>query len=136
MISAEVTVTAQFYDVDPMQVVWHGNYARFFEVARCALLDRIGYNYTEMAESGYMWPIVDMRTKFVRPVRFTQTIRVEATLVEYENRLRIAYRVFDARSGEVLTKAETIQVAVDARTHELCLICPPVLVDKVKALLP
>lgn len=135
MISVAVTIKAQFYDLDPMQVVWHGNYARFFEEARCALLDRIGYNYPQMSESGYLWPIVDMRTKFVRPVRFAQDIRVTATLQEYENRLRIAYRITDAATGEVLTKGETIQVAVVAASEELCLECPPALTERVRGLL-
>ncbi|HVJ42886.1 MAG TPA: thioesterase family protein [Dongiaceae bacterium] len=135
MISAEVDIVVQFYDLDPMQVVWHGNYARFLEQARCALLDRIGYNYPEMDRSGYMWPIVEMQTKFVRPVRFAQAIRVEATLVEYENRLKISYRCRDKISGDVLTKAHTVQVAVTVSTGELCLESPAALIEKVRALL-
>ncbi|CAA7627919.1 conserved hypothetical protein [Candidatus Terasakiella magnetica] len=131
MISTAVTLKAQFYDLDPMQVVWHGNYPRYLEEARCALLDRIGYNYPQMAASGYVWPIVDLRIKYVRPVRFAQEIRVEATLVEYENRLKIDYRIFDAASGEVLTKASTTQVAVEAASGELCLESPAILIDKV-----
>jgi acyl-CoA thioester hydrolase len=132
MISAEITITAQFYDVDPMQVVWHGNYVRYFEQVRGVLLDMIGYNYPEMEKSGYLWPIVDMRIKFVRPVRYQQKLRVEATLVEYENRLKIDYRCRDAGSDEVLTKAHTIQLAVTAATRELNLESPAILVDKVK----
>jgi len=133
MISATVDIVAQFYDLDPMQVVWHGNYARFFEQARCALLDKIGYNYPEMDQSGYMWPIVDMQTKFIRPIRFAQAFRVEATLVDYENRLKITYRCIDKISGEVLTKAQTTQVAVLRATGELCLESPATLIDKVRA---
>lgn len=136
MISAEITLTAQFYDLDPMQVVWHGNYPRFLEEARCALLDRIGYNYPQMEDSGYVWPIVDLRLKYVRPIRFAQRIRVVAQLAEYENRLRIEYRILDAGSGEVLTKATTIQLAVEARSGELCLESPAILLDKVRELLP
>lgn len=135
MISADVTLTVQFYDLDPMQVVWHGNYARYLEQARCALLDRIGYNYPEMDESGYVWPIVDMRLKYVRPARFGQSIRVTATLKEYENRLRIEYRIRDAASGDVLTKAETTQLAVNAATQELCLETPAALQDRVRTFL-
>ena len=135
MISAEITLKVQFYDLDPMQVVWHGNYPRFLEEARCALLERIGYNYPDMERSGYLWPIVDLRLKYVRPIRFAQTVRVTADLVEYENRLRIDYRIRDAAGGEVLTKASTIQLAVDAASGELCLECPPALVDRVKRLL-
>ena len=135
MISAEVEITAQFYDLDPMQVVWHGNYTRFLEQARCALLDKIGYNYPEMEKSGFLWPIVDLHLKFVRPVRYAQTIWVEATLLEYENRLKISYRCRDKASGETLTKAHTVQVAVDAASGELCLESPPILIDRIRRLL-
>lgn len=132
MISAECEIIAQFYDIDPMEVVWHGNYVRYFEQVRGLLLDRIDYNYPQMAESGYLWPIVDMRVKYVRPVRYQQKITVQATLVEYENRLKIEYRCRDAGSGEVLTKAHTIQVAVQIGTQELCLESPAVFQEKVR----
>jgi len=135
MITAEVTIQAQFYDLDPMQVVWHGNYARYLEQARCALLDRIGYNYPEMAESGFMWPIVDMQLKYVRPIRFAQTVIAQATLVEYENRIRIDYRIRDEKTGELLTKARTTQLAVRVDTGETAFDSPPVLIAKVRALL-
>ncbi len=135
MIAAEVTIQAQFYDLDPMEVVWHGNYARYLEQARCALLDRIGYNYPEMAASGFLWPIVDLQIKYVRPIRFGQTVVAVATLAEYENRIRIDYRIRDAGTGELLTKARTVQLAVDAKTQALSFESPAVLIEKVKALL-
>ncbi|HEY1723645.1 MAG TPA: acyl-CoA thioesterase [Magnetospirillaceae bacterium] len=133
MVSAEVTVRAQFYDIDPMQVVWHGNYPRFLEQARCALLDLIDYNYRQMEDSGFAWPIVDMRVKYVRPIRFGQDVIVAATLVEFENRLKIDYQIRDQTSGEVLTKAMTIQVAVDLKTGEMQFESPPALGEKVRA---
>ena len=132
MISAEIAVVAQFYDLDPMKVVWHGNYARYLEQARCALLEKLGYSYQEMEQSGYVWPIVDLRVKYVRPVRYSQRIRVEARLVEYENRLKIAYVCRDDTSGEIVTKAHTIQLAVKIDTQELRLESPAVLLDKVR----
>jgi acyl-CoA thioester hydrolase, YbgC/YbaW family len=135
MIAAEVTITVQFYDLDPMQVVWHGNYARYLEEARCALLDRIGYNYPEMEQSGFVWPVVDMRLKYVRPARFGQRLVVRATLAEFENRLRIDYRIADAGNGEVLTKAQTTQLAVDAATQEVSIETPAAFQDRVRGLL-
>ncbi len=116
-----------------MEVVWHGNYARFLEQARCALLDLIDYNYPEMEKSGFAWPIVEMRTKYVRPIRFGQEFVVAATLVEYENRLRIDYRIRDRLTGEVLTKATTTQVAVRIGNGELQLESPAALTDRMKA---
>jgi acyl-CoA thioester hydrolase len=135
MISAEVLIKAQFYDLDPMQIVWHGNYVRFLEQARCALLDKIDYNYSEMLRSGYAWPVVDLRIKYVRPVRFGQQVRVTATMVEYESRIKIDYRIADLATGDVLTKAHTIQVAVDVASNEMCFESPAALTDRVRRLL-
>lgn len=135
MIEAEIVVKANFYDLDPMEVVWHGNYARYLEDARCALLDHIGYNYGEMRDSGFSWPIVDMRIKYIRPIRFNQQVRVVAQLVEFENRIRIDYRLHDAADGEKLTKAQTTQVAVALETQEMSFESPAILIEKVKRLL-
>lgn len=132
MRSVDVTIKAQFYDLDPMQVVWHGNYARYLEEARCALLDSIGYNYPQMQDSGYLWPIVDLRIKYVRPLRFAQEFTVTATIADFENRLKIDYRICDKLTGEVLTKATTVQVAVLAATGELCLESPAILTAKLR----
>jgi len=132
-ISAEVTIEIPFEDGDPMGVTWHGNYFRYLERARCRLLDKIGYGYREMVESGYSWPIVDTRMKFARPTVFQQRVRVVATLEEYENRLKIAYEIRDIESGERVTKGYTIQVAVDNAAEELCFVSPPILVEKVRA---
>jgi acyl-CoA thioester hydrolase len=135
MIAAEITVTAQFGDVDPMHVVWHGTYVRYLEQARSALMDLIGYNYVEMDASGYLWPIVELRLKYVKPIRLLQKVAVSAALVEYENRLKIDYLCRDLDSREVLTKASTTQVALTAANMELCFECPPALTGKVRALL-
>lgn len=132
MISVETVVVAQFYDLDPMKVVWHGNYARYLEQARCALLERLGYSYVEMEQSGYIWPIVELQVKYVRPVRYAQRIRVEARLAEYENRLKIVYVCRDDGSGEIVTKAHTVQLAVNIATQELSLESPSVFLDKVR----
>lgn len=132
MIQATVTETIQFFHLDPMDIVWHGNYVGFLERARSALLDQIDYNYPQMKASNYAWPVVDMRIKFVRPARFNQQIVIEATLKEWQNRMKIDYRIFDKISGEILTKAHTIQVAVDMTTLEMMYESPPVFLEKLK----
>jgi acyl-CoA thioester hydrolase len=134
MLSVETVLQAQFYDLDPMNVVWHGNYARFLELGRCALLDRLDYNYAQMRDSGFAFPIVDMRLKYVGPIRLRRDFVVTTTLVEYEYRLRLDYLIRDVATGAVLTRARTTQVAVRIDTGELCLESPPELVAKVRAL--
>jgi acyl-CoA thioester hydrolase len=127
---AEIELTPAFHDIDPMEVVWHGHYMKYLELARCALLQRFDYDYPQMRESGYAWPIVDLRAKYVRSARLGQRLKVRAEIVEWENRLKIDYRVSDAVSGEVLTRAHSIQVAVDMRTGEMCFASPPVLLER------
>jgi acyl-CoA thioester hydrolase len=128
--AAEVEVQVQFFDLDPMEIVWHGNYARYLEVARCALLDSIGYNYEQMKESGYAWPIIEMNLRYVAGARFGQRLKLRAEIVEYENRLRIDYLISDSATGRRLNRAYTIQVAVETASGEMCFASPPVLFDK------
>lgn len=129
LLTSQSSIKIHFYDVDPMNVVWHGNYPRFFEIARSALMDKLGYNYPEMKESGYLWPIVDMRLKYVRPILLNQTIIVEAGLMEYENRLVIDYRIYDQESNNLLTKGSTTQVAVKEGNTWMELESPKVFTD-------
>ena len=127
---AEVEMQVQFFDLDPMEIVWHGNYVKYLEVARCALLDKIGYNYVEMKASGYAWPIIDMHLRYAAPATFGQVLRLRAEIVEWENRLKIDYLISDAATGRRLNKASTVQVAVDMTTKEMCFVSPPVLFEK------
>lgn len=133
MISTEVTLRTQFYDLDPMNIVWHGNYVRYLEQGRSALLSGIGFGYREMEASGFAWPIVDLSIKYVRPLRLSQEFVVRATLTEYENRLCFDYRLLDAASREVLTKARTVQAAVSIATGELSFEAPPELIACVRS---
>ncbi|WP_338590486.1 acyl-CoA thioesterase [Shewanella khirikhana] len=135
LLHAETEIIIPFHDVDPMQITWHGNYLRYFEIVRCELLDKLDYNYRQMQESGFAWPIVDVQIKYVRSSTFGQKIRVSADLVEWENRLRINYQVRDAESGERLTKGYTIQAAVDMSNNELCFVTPEVFQAKIRLLL-
>lgn len=130
LASAQVTIEIPFHDVDMMQIVWHGHYVKYFEIARCVLLDQIGYNYLHMAASGFSWPVVDMAVRFLKPARFGQRICIEASVIEYEHRLKINYLITDEQTGTRLTKGHTIQVAVDLEKKEMCLVSPVVLVEK------
>ena len=132
ILSNTTTIEIPFYDVDAMNIVWHGNYIKYFEVARCALLEKIQYGYHEMKASGYGWPVIDVRIKYVRPCQFKQRINVMASLIEYENRLKIQYLITDHKSGQKLTTGYSIQVAVNMQTQELCFASPQILIDKLQ----
>lgn len=133
-LEAEAQVEVGFHDVDPMEVAWHGNYLKYFEHGRCALLRKIDYDYPQMRDSGYFWPIVDCRVKYVAPARYGQRIIVRATLREWEHRLRVDYRIRDAASGAKLTVGTTVQVAVEIATGELQFVSPGALTERLERL--
>ena len=130
MIKAEVEMEIPFHDVDATNVAWHGHYVRYLEIARCALLDKIDYNYPQMRESGYAWPVIDVRIRYAYPLCFQQTVRIKAELVEWENRLKVKYLIEDADTGQRLTRAYTVQVAVDMNSGEMLYASPDILYQK------
>lgn len=129
-LTTEVELLVPFHDVDMMEVVWHGHYCKYFEIARCALLESIDYDYRQMRDSGFFWPIIDLHLRFIKPARFGQRILVRATLSEWENRLKIDYLIRDHASGSRLCKGHSVQVAVDIETREMRFESPPVLFGK------
>jgi len=131
-LKAEVEIQVPFHDVDGMHVVWHGHYYKYFEVARTKLLQSIDYDVHEMKASGYSWPIVETNCKYVRPILYDQLIQVSAKIQEYENRLKIIYRISDAKTGEKLATGHTTQVAVDMKNNEMCFVSPKILLKKVE----
>lgn len=130
LVSAEVEIQVPFHDLDPLEVVWHGHHVKYFEVARCALLDRIDYSFPQMKASGYAWPVIELFVRYAHALRFGQIIRVRADLVECEFRLKVAYLVTDTQTGQRLARGHTIQVAVSAATGEMCLASPEILLGK------
>lgn len=130
MIRAEVELTVPFHDVDMLGIAWHGHYCKYFEIARCAMLDKIDYNYMVMKDTGYVWPIVDLQLRFVSPAKFGQCIRVAAELVEWEYRMKIKYLITDAATGAVLAKGHSIQAAVDSVTGEMSYASPAVFLQR------
>lgn len=134
MPSIEVGIKVPFFDVDIMKIVWHGHYVKYFELARCELLNTIGYGYREMESSGYAWPVVDLRVRYIKSARLGQDIICRATLAEYENQLKIAYEIVCASSGERLTTGHSVQVAVSLQDKVMQLVSPAALIDKVKQL--
>ena len=132
MISKSVALKAQFYDVDSMNVVWHGNYVKYFETARCTLLEEIGYDYEAMRADGYAYPIVKIEAKYIKPVFFGDEIEVEATLKECECFLKIGYVVKSAKTGETLCTGTSSQAAVDMRAMQTCFEIPQELQNAIK----
>ncbi len=128
--SATIEVITSFHDTDAMGVVWHGNYLKFFEKAREALFKKFNYGYKEMLDSGYVWPIIDTRVKYVVATIAEQTLQITVQLAEYENRIKLNYIVRDAITGKKTTTGYTIQVAVNTVNKEMSFVTPPIFLER------
>jgi acyl-CoA thioester hydrolase len=129
-LTARVGIKVPFFDLDPVGVVWHGRYFQYFELARCKLLEGLGYSYREMETSGLLWPVADTKVRYLRPLLLDQQATVSACLREWELRIVVDYRIHDS-SGELLTRATTVQVPLIAGTLELTLGAPQSFIDTV-----
>ena len=134
-LSASFEMQVPFFDVDSYRIVWHGNYPKYFEIARCQLLDMIGYSYSVMEKSGYFFPVIDLKTKYIKPLIFEQNVKVTAQLKAWENKLIIDYFIQDIDSNQIVTKAQTTQVAVLMPEKITQFQSPQLLIDNVQKLL-
>jgi len=132
-IYAESEITVEFFDLDPLRIVWHGNYLNYFEIGRRTLLEKIGYSYDDMEKSGYAFPVIEVSVKYLSSLRFRDRAIVKAILMEYENRLLIRYEIRNAQTGQITTKGSSTQMAFDIKKNDSCFVCPQILVEKVEA---
>ena len=130
IVSASAEATPQFYDLDPMNIVWHGNYPRFLELGRMAVMNKIGYGYSEMIESGYAWPIIDLRMRYAKSMKLEQPVKITAGIAEWENTLRITYLITEVDGGGRIMRASSSQVALKIGTQDMLWVSPPVLREK------
>lgn len=108
----QIELEIPFYDLDPMQVVWHGNYIKYMEMGRCALLADMAMTYADMSDAGVAFPIVKLNIKYIRPCTFGMRILVITTLIPSDNFLIFKYEIRDSKTGTAVCRAETKQMAV------------------------
>lgn len=132
MLETQTLIEVPFHDVDMFSIVWHGNYPRYLEIARCKLLDKIGYDYMAMEQSGFVFPVVDLQLRYEKPIVFRQQILVIARLREWQNWIKISYEILDNNTGTRLTKGTTRQVAMALSTMTMLDECPSIWFEKVK----
>lgn len=134
-MKVETETEAQFHDIDPMNIVWHGNYPRFFELARVAILDEISYGYEEMKESGFAWPVIEMNIRYAHPMLLREKVKVLAGITEWENRLKIDFEIRNKETNKRLCKAYAMHVAVELKTNTMLWETPEVFRKKLEPFL-
>lgn len=130
LFETETKLTVQFYDLDPLNVVWHGNYVKYLETARCELLDKLGYDYEDMKRDNVAYPVATMDLKFIKPCVFNQKLKIITSVEEIEPSLIMKYTIYDAETGDKLFKARSMQICIDKTTNESIYSAPEGLKEK------
>lgn len=115
-IVSETKLRVPFFDLDPMNVVWHGNYVKYMEIARCDFFRSIKYTYDDMRSDGIMYPIAKMDFKFIKSAKFEDEITIKCILKELEPALIFRYEIYT--NGEKIFVGNTMQIGVKIKTGE------------------
>ncbi len=130
--AVSIELEIPFHDVDLLQVVWHGHYHKYLELARTALLRARGLDAADLVALGYRFYVVESHVRHVFPMRYAERLRVTAWLCEVENRIGIAYELTNLTHGRRCAWASTVLVTTNA-DGVLCLETPPSLLDRLRA---
>nr|WP_294903297.1 thioesterase family protein [uncultured Lacibacter sp.] len=117
MFNSETTIRVRYAETDQMNVVYHGNYAQYFEVARAEAIRELGFTYKEMEASGVVMPIVELHTKFLRPAKYDDLLTIKTQLRELpkDHRIEFHHEVYN-EEGKLLTIGRIVLYFLDAKT--------------------
>ena len=124
-MSAEIRLTVPFHDLDPARIVWHGNYLKYFDMARFELFKSSGVDlYGCLLGKGYAFPVVKTSTKHIAPLRYGDEFICKATVLEARIKISLGFEIRLAQSGLICARGKADQVAVRLPEMELQLAIP------------
>lgn len=124
----EFTVRVRYAETDQMGVVYHGNYAQYFEMGRVEWLRNMGVSYKWMEGNGIMLPVVSLNINYKKPARYDDLLRVK-TIYKNQTSVKIEfdYEIYN-EANELLTIGSSILVFVDMKTGRPTL--PPTYINE------
>ena len=107
-----------------MNIVWHGNYLKFLELARGEMFEKLGFGYMTMHANNVMYPIAKMDLKYIAPAKLHDVLNVKCSLEELEPAIIIKYTITNAKTEEKLFKASSLQICITVDTGETLYTAP------------
>jgi acyl-CoA thioester hydrolase len=123
-------VIVRFNEADPLGIVWHGHYIRYFEDGREAFGRQFGCSYLDFYKQGLVTPIVSVNCDYKKPLKYGDTIIVETSYIdEKAAKFHFTYKILDPTTSQLIALGSTMQVFVDAKSYQLQLVMPPFFVE-------
>lgn len=114
--SIKCKIKVRYGETDQMGVVYHGNYAQYFEVARIEWLESFGISYKKMEENGIMLPVVSLNTQFKKSAFFDEMLTISTSIKMMPTaKIEFDYEVHNEH-GDLLSIGNTVLVFVDMKT--------------------
>ena len=118
--SFELKMRVPFHDLDPMQVVWHGNYFKYFDRTRFGLFENAGIDlYQYQMENHYLFPLTRNSVKHIAPLGPNEEFICKAAVIEARYKISMAFEIRLAATGKLCTRCTSEQVAVKTPSMEL-----------------
>ena len=109
-----------FYDTDAMAVVHHSNYIRWFEIGRVEYLRSIGITLNQLMDDGFVFPITEVRAKYVSPGRFDDVVLIETTATALTKvKMAFDYRILRKSNGELMVTGHSQNVFTSRETGSI-----------------
>ena len=109
-----------YYETDKMGIVHHSNYIRFFEEARCALLESVGLPYDVMEAKGIMSPVLGVSCQYKHHVTFGDTVEVSAYIKEFSGvKFTVAYWIYNKETDLLCVSGESNHCFTDSNLKPL-----------------
>jgi len=116
MKNHQYNVRVRYSETDQMGVVYHGNYAQYFEMGRVEWLRNLGISYKWMEENGIMLPVVSLTINYKKPARYDDLLTVKTMLKSQSSvKIEFDYEIYN-ENKELLTIGNSILVFVDMKT--------------------
>lgn len=123
-------ILVRFNEADPLGIVWHGHYIRYFEDGREAFGNTHGLGYLEVYKLGFVIPVVSVQCDFKRSLRYGDRVIVETKYIPTEAaKMKFTYRLFNAATGQVVATGSSVQVFLSKDDSVLQLANPPFFED-------
>jgi len=112
----EFNVRVRYAETDQMGVVYHGNYAQYFEMGRVEWLRNLGVSYADMEKDGIMLPVVSLTMNYKKPTRYDDLLTVRTILKKQAGvKIEFNYEIYN-ENDELLTTGYSMLVFVDMKT--------------------
>lgn len=115
---SELQLRVRYSETDQMGVVYHGNYAQFFEIGRVEWLRNLGVSYKWMEENGIMLPVVSLTMNYKKPAKYDDLLTVK-TIFRSQTSVKIEfdYEIYN-QEQELLTTGYSVLVFVSTKTRK------------------